>query len=162
MQIELACDIPSRLRKALFTAGPREIGGVLLAEQLEPGHFRVIDFSLDARSGSHTQFRRDPDVHKKTIDDFFERTGHDFSRFNYLGEWHSHPSFSVQPRQQDIETMVELVEHNRSEIYFAILLIVRLRFRTWLDYSMTTFVRGHLPLDVVYGEGRNPTLLGSQ
>ena len=79
MQIELACDIPSRLRKALFTAGPREIGGVLLAEQLEPGHFRVIDFSLDARSGSHTQFRRDPDVHKKTIDDFFERTGHDFS-----------------------------------------------------------------------------------
>ena len=58
--------------------------------------------------------------------------------------------------------MVELVEHNRSEIYFAILLIVRLRFRTWLDYSMTTFVRGHLPLDVVYGEGRNPTLLGSQ
>ena len=95
MQIELGHDIRSRLRKALRQAGCREIGGMIFAEQLAPAHFRVMDFSLDAHSGSHTMFNRDPDVHRQALDDFFRRTGQDFTRFNYLGEWHSHPSFSV-------------------------------------------------------------------
>lgn len=51
MRIELAPDIEPRLRKALHQAGSREIGGVLFAEQLAPGRFRIVDFSLDPHSG---------------------------------------------------------------------------------------------------------------
>jgi len=93
---------------------------MLMAEQLGPGHFRIVDFSLDAFSGSHTRFRRDPKTHQKVLEDFFER----YRRFNYLGEWHSHPSFSVQPSFEDIESMTDIVENGNSTITFAVLLIV--------------------------------------
>jgi proteasome lid subunit RPN8/RPN11 len=145
MRIELAPDIEKRVRTALRTAGRREIGGMLFAEQSAPGKFRVIDFSLDLFSGSHTAFRRDPRVHRKMLDEFFERTGHDYQRFNYLGEWHSHPSFSVRPSAEDVDTMTDIVKTPSSAISFAILLIVRLRFWAWLDHSVTVFARDLAP-----------------
>lgn len=145
MRIDLVADIKSRLRKALRSAGRREIGGMLFAEQLAPNCFRVLDFSIDLHSGSHTNFRRDPAVHKHALDAFFERTGSDFPRFNYLGEWHSHPSMSVHPSSEDIATMTELVSDDRNNISFAVLLIVRLRLHTWLDHSWTIFSRGYHP-----------------
>jgi len=51
---------------------------------------------------------------------FFER----YRRFNYLGECHSHPPFSVQPSFEDIESMTDIVENGNSTITFAVLLIV--------------------------------------
>ena len=117
---------------------------MLFAEQLAAAHFRVVDFSLNAHSGSHISFKRDPKLHLRALDDFFCRTGHDFTRFNYLGEWHSHPSFSANPSGDDIETMTELVENGR-DITFAVLMIVRLRFRFWLDCTFTVFARGAAP-----------------
>lgn len=145
MRIELAPDIDKRLRKVLREAGRREIGGMLFAEQLAPARFRLMEFSTDQFSGSHTKFRRDPALHQKTMEEFFERTGRDFSRFNYLGEWHSHPSFSVHPSMEDLETMFDIVENKNTAITFALLLIVRLRLRFWMDYSMTSFARGYAP-----------------
>ena len=79
------------------------------------------------------------------LDEFFQRTGHDYQRFNYLGEWHSHPSFSVRPSIEDVSTMTDIVSNPASAINFAILLIVRLRFWAWLDYSLTVFARDQPP-----------------
>lgn len=145
MRLELAPDIGKRLRAALREARHREIGGMLFAEQLAPSHFRIMDFSIDANSGTHTTSRREPARHRAALDEFFARTGHDFSRFNYLGEWHSHPSFSVGPSLEDVTTTTELVENAASAISFAVLLIVRLRFWFWTDYSLTLFARGQAP-----------------
>ena len=145
MRIELAGDIEKRLRAALREAGGREIGGMLLGEQLAPGRFCVVDFSLDRLSGSHTTFRRDPETHRQTLEEFFKRTGRNFERFNYLGEWHSHPSFSVHPSKDDICTMTEIVEDRSAIINFAVLFIVRLRLRLWIDHSLTVFARGEAP-----------------
>ena len=145
MQIELAPDVETGLRDVLRSAGRREIGGMLFAEQLAPSRFRVIDLSMDLYSGSHSNFRRDPSAHEEALNAFFERTGRNFARFNYLGEWHSHPSFSVRPSSEDVVTMTELVSDERSAIAFAVLLIVRLRLRFWLDHSWTIFARGRPP-----------------
>jgi proteasome lid subunit RPN8/RPN11 len=145
MRIELAADIGTKLRKALRSAGKRETGGMLFAEQLAPSRFRVMNFSVDLYSGSHTNFRRHPHTHEQALNAFFERTGRDFSRFNYLGEWHSHPSFSVRPSPEDVATMTELVSDERNVITFAVLLIIRLRLRFWLDHSWTIFARGYPP-----------------
>ena len=114
---------------------------MLFAEQLAPAHFRIVDFSLNAYSGSDITFKRDPELHRQALDEFFCRTGNEFSRFNYLGEWHSHPSFSAHPSREDIATMTDLVE-NGEEITFAVLMIVRLRFRFWMDCTFTAFARG--------------------
>jgi [CysO sulfur-carrier protein]-S-L-cysteine hydrolase len=145
MRIELMRDVQTRFRAALRQAGGREIGGMLFAEQLRPNRFYIIDFSLDSFSGSHTAFRRDPQAHQNTLDHFFQRTGRDFQRFNYLGEWHSHPSFSVRPSAQDIQTMTDIVEDRNSLISFAVLLIIRLRFKFWIDHSVTIFARDRIP-----------------
>jgi len=145
MRIELAPNLEQRFRTTLRKAGRREIGGMLFAEQMKPDHFCVVDFSLDAYSGSHTAFRRDPRTHQKTLDEFFERTGHDFQRFNYLGEWHSHPSFSVHPSSEDVGTLSDIVQGKGSVITFAVLLIVRLRWRFLLDHSVTVFARDRAP-----------------
>jgi integrative and conjugative element protein (TIGR02256 family) len=145
MRIELTADIARRFYASLREAGEREIGGMLLAEQLKPSHFRIVDFSLDSFSGSHIAFRRDPQSHQNTLDEFFRRTGRDFQRFNYLGEWHSHPSFSVRPSAQDISTMTDIVESRNSIISFAVLLIVRLRLRLWIEHSLTIFARDRVP-----------------
>lgn len=145
MRVELTPRIERRLRTALRKGGRREIGGMLFAEQLKPGEFCIVDFSLDAYSGSHTAFRRDPQTHVKMLEEFLQRTGRDFQRFNYLGEWHSHPSFSVLPSSEDADTMIDIVENPRSEITFAVLLIVRLRLRLWIDHSLTIFARGQTP-----------------
>jgi hypothetical protein len=145
MRTELAPDIEKRFRAALSASGRREIGGMLFAEQLAPGRFRVVDFSLDAFSGSHTSFRRTPEAHRKALEEFFQRTRQDFERFNYLGEWHSHPSFAVRPSPEDVGTMTDIVESPRSGITFAVLLVLRLRFGVWLDHSLTVFARGQMP-----------------
>ena len=144
MRIELETDIEARMRKALRSAGQSEIGGMLFAEELAFSHFRVVDFSVDFLSGSHTSFRRDSHAHEQSLNAFFDRTGREFSRFNYFGEWHSHPSFSVNISPQDIATMTELVSTEGSNISFAVLLVVRLRF-FGVDYSWTVFSRDHPP-----------------
>lgn len=145
MRVELAPGIEARIRGALREAGQREVGGMLLGEQIAPSRFRVVDVTVDLRTGSHSAFRRDPAAHRQALDDFFRRTGRDFRRFNYLGEWHSHPSFSVQPSAIDLHTMMKIVGYPESEIAFAALLIVRLRWRFWFDHSLTIFARGRPP-----------------
>jgi [CysO sulfur-carrier protein]-S-L-cysteine hydrolase len=145
MRIELAPELEKRFRGALRKAGRREIGGMLMAEQLAPGHFRIVEFSLDQYSGSHSAFRRDPAAHRQTLNEFFVRTSHDFTRFNYLGEWHSHPSFPVYPSGEDMRSMTDIVEDRESEISFAVLLILRLRLLLWMDYSLTVFARQRKP-----------------
>ena len=147
MRIEIADDVRRKLRSALRGAGRREIGGVLMGEQLEPGHFRIIDLSIDTETGGRAHFVRSPEAHAVALDAFFERTGKEYHRFNYLGEWHSHPRFPVTPSSQDISSMAELV-HSERGIDFAVLLIVKLHWWRTIASSCTLFRRNANPLPV--------------
>lgn len=139
MKIELPRKTAAKFKKALRRAGRREIGGILMGEQLEAAHFRIVDFSVDEKTGSAAHFVRSVEDHQTALEQFFSKTNHDFSRFNYLGEWHSHPSFSVQPSRDDILSMNSIV-NDEKEIPFAVLLIVKLRFLIKLEYSSTVFL----------------------
>jgi proteasome lid subunit RPN8/RPN11 len=144
----------------LRRAGPREIGGILMAEQLsEPGHFSVVDFSVDPNSGRDDFFERDPSSHTATLLKFFARHGHDYGRFNYLGEWHSHPCFPLRPSLRDIRTMLDLV-HGEAGIDFALLMIVKLRSPFSIEGQANLFARGRKLLPVTLSGMANsaPTL----
>jgi len=147
MQVEVADDVLSKVRRALRCAGRREIGGVIMAEQIEPGHFRIVDLSIDKETGGRAHFVRSPKAHREALDAFFERTGNEYSRFNYLGEWHSHPGFPVAPSTQDMSSMLKLVQGERS-IDFAVLLIVRLHWWRKITASCTLFRRDSAPSPV--------------
>lgn len=151
MRIEIAAEVKTKLRRALRSAGRREIGGVLMGEQIEPGNFRVVDLSIDKDTGGRAHFVRSPEAHAAALDAFFERTGNAYDRFNYLGEWHSHPGFPVTPSALDAASMIELV-HGERGIDFAVLLIVRLDWWCAITRSCTLFRRGMAPSSVDIAE----------
>ncbi|MBA3068113.1 MAG: hypothetical protein FP825_06515 [Hyphomonas sp.] len=147
MQIELPKQQIARFKSLLKKAGRREIGGVLMAEQINQGIFRIVDFSVDEVSGSQAHFVRSTEHHQKALHEFFARTGNQYERFNYLGEWHSHPSFEVKPSLEDIHSMQTLVEGERG-IPFAALMIVK-RSAFWrFECSVMLFKKGQSPSGV--------------
>lgn len=152
MKVEIHKDVKATLRRALRAAGRREIGGVMMGEQVEPGHFRLVDLSIDAQTGGAAHFVRSPEAHAEALEAFFNRTGYQYDRFNYLGEWHSHPRFPVTPSVEDAAAMMELV-HSERGIDFAALLIVRLDWWRWIASSCTLFRRDLHPSTVEILEG---------
>lgn len=124
MKVELTKDVRKRMISSITKAKRREIGGILMAEQINPGEFRIVDFSLDDITGSAAHFVRSPDHHRAALEAFFARTGNDYARYNYLGEWHSHPNHAPFPSTTDINSMNDLIDEE-SNISFAILLIVK-------------------------------------
>lgn len=135
------------MRNHLRTARKREIGGMLMGEEIDRGEFRLVDFSVDTESGSVGNFTRDSEIHDRHLSEFFARTGSNYSRYNYLGEWHSHPSFSVQPSLADIHSMQDLVE-GREGVGFAVLMISKLRRLRGFDCGAWLFIRGQKPTSI--------------
>jgi hypothetical protein len=76
------------------------------------------------------------------VEQFFERTGRDYERFNYLGEWHSHPSFTTRPSRSDVRSMYRIVSEPSVGANFAALVIVRLAARAELEMSACVFRPG--------------------
>lgn len=147
MKILLAPQIVQRLRGELRRAGRREIGGLLMGEDLGGESFRVVDISVQRSGGTHSCFIRNPKDHQKYLEDFFARTGQDYSRFNYLGEWHSHPSFAAVPSEPDIKTMQSIVDDPDVGATFLVLLIVK-RFGKEIDASATGFTSQTTPFSI--------------
>ncbi|MNH76585.1 hypothetical protein D3C73_288600 [compost metagenome] len=139
MRLDLPMDVCRRLHDEVRYAGKKEIGGVMMAEQIEPGHFILMDFTVDRRVGDAAHFVRSVDDHREALSGFFARTGSDFGRFNYLGEWHSHPNHPPIPSREDILSMERLVQGER-EIDFAVLLIVQAK-RGAFELSANLFQR---------------------
>jgi proteasome lid subunit RPN8/RPN11 len=144
MKLILPQPIINRLKHKL--SGRRcEIGGVLVGENLGGDAFRLIDISFQESGGTVVHFVRDPEHHKAFLADFFTRTGNDYRKFNYIGEWHSHPGFEPRPSGEDLVTMFELVEDPAVGVNFAILIIARLRYWNQLQISATLIRPGIMP-----------------
>jgi [CysO sulfur-carrier protein]-S-L-cysteine hydrolase len=73
--ISLPGEQRARFGKCLRRARRREIGGILMGEQLAPDHFRVVEFSVDEMTGTAAHFVRSPEQHAAKLDEFFRRTG---------------------------------------------------------------------------------------
>jgi proteasome lid subunit RPN8/RPN11 len=148
MKLILPAELVVRLRAELRRARVREIGGVLVGEHLGDTTFQVVDLSVQRSGGSAAHFVRDVAHNNAFLSDFFARTGNDYQRFNYLGEWHSHPLFSAIPSGPDIATMQNIVEDPEVGVNFAVLLIVSLRRRGALELSASAFRQHAAPENV--------------
>jgi len=148
MQLLLTPQIIKHLQHELRRAGSREIGGLLMGEYLGEEVFRVAEVSVQRTGGSHSCFVRNPTAHKDQLEKFFARTGNDYARFNYLGEWHSHPSFEPMPSPIDLQTMQSIVDDPNAGANFLVLLIPRLNGRRDIEMTATAFRAGTRPLAV--------------
>jgi integrative and conjugative element protein (TIGR02256 family) len=148
MQVLLSRQVTKRLQRELRRAGSREIGGLLLAEHVSEELFRVVEISVQRSGGTHAGFMRDPQRHRQQLKSFFRRTGEDYARFNYLGEWHSHPSFPTDPSSTDVETMQSIVEDPAVGANFLILVVCKCGTERAIDATATTFLSLNHPVRV--------------
>lgn len=139
MKILLPNQLHQRLSLILQQAGERETGGILMGEHVETDVFRIKDLSVQRHSGNFNFFLRFYEDMIQPLRHFFSNTGHDYQRFNYLGEWHSHPNFPLHPSQQDEESIKSIVTDAKVGANFVILLIVKLA-QDAIEGSVTVFL----------------------
>lgn len=147
IDIILNCRCARKLKKELKLAGANEIGGVMAGEHLADGKFLVKNLSVQ-RNGTTSSFARDPVQHRKFMRRFYLLTGNNTERFNYLGEWHSHPSFPALPSTPDLRTMQAEIEDREQMASFLVLLVIKLGRDGGLTGSTHAFRRQHLPIRV--------------
>jgi proteasome lid subunit RPN8/RPN11 len=126
MEIRVPEAVADQLVDALTRAGVREVGGVMMGEHVEGEVFSVVEVTVQ-REGTVASFVRLVWDAVNSLKQFFAKTGHQYRRFNYLGEWHSHPSFRLHPSDQDSDTMWGIVDDPEVGANFVVLLIVRLQ-----------------------------------
>ena len=145
MKLILPRSVTERLIAALRKGGKREVGGILMAEHVGSNEFRVADLTVQLQGGTFATFVRLVDSILTPLRAFFTATGRDYTRFNYIGEWHSHHSFQLTPSSRDDVTMLEIVMDPTVGARFAVLLIVRLNEREdGLQHSLTVYLpSGH-------------------
>lgn len=149
IEIVLSTHCLHLLRHELRAAAEKEIGGVMAAEEVSDGRFLVADLSVQ-RDGSSSNFYRDPEQHGEFIRDFHDRMGHMPERFNYLGEWHSHPTYPALPSDDDFAQMQKLMDDSEQKSTFLVLMVVKLGLGGVLHGSVFGFRRGFLPVRGVF------------
>lgn len=142
MKLLLPPEVKGRLVDALAKAGRREVGGILMAEHVAENVFRVRDLTIQRRGGSFATFVRAVQSVLGPLGEFFRATGHNYTRFNYAGEWHSHPSFAPVPSTTDHSTMHSIVENPEVGAFFVVLMIVKLGDKRELEGSVTIYQPG--------------------
>ena len=126
MQLILPREIRLQLETALREAGRREIGGILMAEHIAENTFRVRSLTIQRRGGSFAAFVRAVEAILGPLKNFFRQTDYNYTRFNYIGEWHSHPSFVPEPSGKDHQTMWSIIDDPQVGAFFVVLLVVKL------------------------------------
>jgi integrative and conjugative element protein (TIGR02256 family) len=153
MKLLLPVNIAERLIKVLKRRSVIEVGGILMGEHVSKDTFRIVDFTIQSTNNSRASFLRLPGIHNKKLDAFFRKTGENYTRYNYLGEWHSHPKFTVYPSDLDVSAMTNIVNSESVSANFAILLIVKLSSHhildagSWLFTPRNNYVH-RIPLDL--------------
>lgn len=119
-----------------------EIGGVLVGEHVNGDIFRVVDLSFQLSGGSIAHFVRDHEHAQAFIAKFFAKTDQQYARFNYLGEWHSHPLFMALPSPEDHRSMEGILRNSKVGVDFVVLIIARLGEKSRVEISATLFRKG--------------------
>jgi [CysO sulfur-carrier protein]-S-L-cysteine hydrolase len=148
MKLLLTVPVVKRLQRELRRARRREIGGLLLGEHLGDELFGVVDISVQRSGGTHSGFMRNPGAHKAQLEKFFAQTGNDYARFNYLGEWHSHPSFEPIPSETDLRTMQSIIEDPDVGVNFLVLLVCKRAADGVIEASAVAFRAATEPLRI--------------
>jgi Prokaryotic homologs of the JAB domain len=125
IKIRLSSEVCRVMQDACRHAKERETGGMLFAEHVGEDEFRVLEATVEG-TGTLASFVRLVGDGLARLDRFFRRTRHDYRRFNYIGEWHSHPSFVLQPSGRDDTTMIDIVTDPSTGALFAVAVIVKL------------------------------------
>jgi integrative and conjugative element protein (TIGR02256 family) len=123
ISFELSSEVKNKIKETLLHHGINEIGGIIIGRKEAEEYFKIIDvsISIEEKSLSFYRFFKSARKSQKLLNKHFKnKTGY------YIGEWHSHPSFSLNPSITDAATMFGIVRNSKMNINFCLLLIVKL------------------------------------
>ena len=116
-----------------------------MGEHVGTDMFRVMDITIQRKRGTFAAFVRIVSEILSPLSAFFESTKHDYTRFNYLGEWHSHHSFALEPSGTDHQTMHGMVTDAQLGANFVVLLLVKLDANKNLGARTTVYLPAKQP-----------------
>ena len=160
MKIRIGRRVAGGLVRDLRAAGSREIGGVLFAEQLDEGDFRVLEATRQHGNGTPNSFCREGLQARDDILAFHRQYGERPQQFNYLGEWHSHPCTALFPSPRDHATMIQLLADQAGAVDFLVLMLARLSRADTLEIGALAYLATgqQLPCEVEL-ETENQTMM---
>jgi proteasome lid subunit RPN8/RPN11 len=122
--IEIEQEAHEQVHEALKDFGNYEIGGMLIGYKKGENIFSISKATVadDVANFNIASFIREPFKSMKVLLKAFKREKH-----NYIGEWHSHPQFSLYPSESDIETMHGILNNSEYGVNFVILIITKLK-----------------------------------
>lgn len=126
MKIILPKKIEKKLYKVIYDSKSNEVGGILMGEYQSDDEYHIVDCTFQKAKGTVFSFIRLVTEIVNPLKKFFKNTNHNYKKYNYLGEWHSHPSFSLQPSNTDMESMWEIVNDPTTNANFAVLIIFQI------------------------------------
>ena len=97
-----------------------------MAEHVRKNCFRIVDITIQNQGGTKCSFFRMLEATLSSLMRFFRKNAFRYRRFNYLGEWHSHPNFPLRPSHSDAESMVQIACDPLVGANFVVLLLARL------------------------------------
>jgi hypothetical protein len=139
MILILPSEIVTKIVDSLVEAGSREIGGILMGEHVGAETFQVKDMTIQRKGGTFAAFVRFVEEIIAPLRTFFHTTRHDYTRFNYIGEWHSHHSFALTPSRRDHSSMLEIITDPDFGAHFVVLMLVKLNGAKALECSVTVY-----------------------
>ncbi len=97
-----------------------------MGEHVAHEEFRVVDLTVQLQVGTISRFVRAVASFVTKLAAFFQRTEYRYKKYNYLGEWHSHPLFELQPSWDDFQTMRDIIDDSEVGANFVVLMLTKL------------------------------------
>jgi len=121
--VEIEQKAYDEIHLALERFGDNEIGGILIGYKKAENNFAISEATIadDAGKFNLASFIREPFKSMKALLKSFKARSH-----NYIGEWHSHPRFSLYPSPHDVKTMNGILADPGYGVSFALLIITKL------------------------------------
>ena len=123
VRIEIEQRAYDEIHHALERFADNEIGGILIGYKKDENIFAISEATVadDTNSFNLASFIREPFKSMKVLLKSFKVKKH-----NYIGEWHSHPRFSLYPSSYDVKTMKGILADPGYGTGFALLIITKL------------------------------------
>lgn len=124
MKIIIREEIADRILNQVRKYSPNETKGALFAHKIDDNTFEIEDVYFEKRIGSFVFVSLENSLRYKKFQKEYDRKHHyDYRNHNYIGDWHSHPSFALFPSGYDSNEVVD--ELKESNANFLIQIIVQ-------------------------------------
>ena len=128
INIILTNEVRNIILETCKKSGKREIVGMLFAQHFSTNEFKVLEVTVAMEYlGTMSRFIRGIVSGLRQLAKFYKYHNYFYSKYNYLGDWHSHPNFKFYPSATDDASMFKLLYDVEVGAYFLVLLIVKIK-----------------------------------